>query len=197
MQEESEIQPAPSYLKRRVVRVSLSCDAVDSFLRARDERVWIDGLHPQSVLIGIAFDPATLSVNFFYSHESYPEVDAAVYPPTLFPSFARGESMHWISVDAQLPPLQKNVLAHYINSLGNYRIVRSFYVPAFCVEADDDCDEDFYDWVESESRAYIKQGWYENCEASCGFYPIEETPTHWMNLPKPPPPPTAPVIEYR
>lgn len=180
MQEESEAQPNPSYPKRSVVRVSLSCDAVDSFLRARDERVWIDGLHPQSVLIGIAFDPATLSVNFFYTHESYPEVDAAVYPPTLFPSFARGESTRWISVDAQLPPTHKDVFAY----CSGY-VVQAFYVDKIHVETDVSC-------------AYKKEGWYSaNDDESGGFYPIKGVVTHWVNYPKPPPPPTAPVIEYR
>ena len=41
--------------KRRVVIVTIPCDAIDSFLRTRDEHVYLDGLHPQSVLMGTSF----------------------------------------------------------------------------------------------------------------------------------------------
>lgn len=171
-------------------------DAVDSLLRARDKHVYLEGVHPQSTLIGVVSSHHGLSVDFFYSHESYPEVEDAVVPPALVPTFTRGESQHWISVDAQLPPTDKNVLACYMKKLGKYRIVLAFYVSSLHMEADEGVDEGLLEWGDN-GCSYVKQGWYEANQAGSVFYPIEEPPTHWMNLPKPPVPPALPTIEYR
>lgn len=176
-----------NYPKRRMVRVSASCELLDQILRSHviGADTVIDGVHPDAVLVGTSYDPHFNNV-YYYTHESYAEVDDSMGPPMLIPTISLSEPMRWISVDKQLPPSQKNVLAHYINDYGKYRIVRAFYVNAFEMEGDDGTNYEGMDWVESEIRAYVKQGWYEINDSGGVFYSIGNVVTHWMRLPEPP-----------
>lgn len=44
--------------------------------------------------------------------------------------------MEWVSVDERKPNCEQSVLAHYVNELGKYRIVRAVWLEPFTVEAD-------------------------------------------------------------
>ena len=93
----------------------------------------------------------------------------------------------WISVEDELPT-SKNVLVHYKNSLGRYRIVKAFYAPQSTIESNSESDAyDEYD--EEKDTYYLKQGWYEcidNWEEWSSIFIHEGEITHWMPLPEPP-----------
>lgn len=93
----------------------------------------------------------------------------------------------WFDATVTLPPNQKNVLAHYINDNGKYRIVRAMYVQPQSMEMDWEYEYDETEADQSEDGvSYAKEGWYESAELSDIVYRIGETVTHWMNLPQPP-----------
>lgn len=102
--------------------------------------------------------------------------------------FRAGYKPNWISVEKDLPPSQKSVLAIYKNKYGKKSIVKAEYIPPFTVDAQDffeDWDEGNCDYSDAEDKYYVKSSWYERVEnwdyMSCEI--IEGEVIKWMELP--------------
>lgn len=92
----------------------------------------------------------------------------------------------WTACGVEMPASGRTVLAHYVNALGNYRIVRAEWVPARSLEASGDEAEGFAVYDEATDTEYCPEGWYEAGDAFDEAPRITETVTHWMPLPAPP-----------
>ncbi len=90
----------------------------------------------------------------------------------------------WIPVSERLPESQMHVLGFYLNDYGAKRVIRAFYAKQHQVE--DTSDGELEDCDEKDGTYYIREGWYEENEASEYYYRAEGTVTHWMPMPAAP-----------
>lgn len=89
----------------------------------------------------------------------------------------------WQPIDTA--PKNRKVIVHYVNPLGNSRIVMACCYGEKCLEAHPDYDDDgIYD--EASGVSYAPAGWYEDHESDDPLRMLDATPTHWMPLPRPP-----------
>ena len=93
---------------------------------------------------------------------------------------------HWISVRKAIPPNGRKVLATYLNSYKNRRIITAQYFRRFEVESSGENGE-FDEYRKEDDTYYVCEGWYEcvdNWNEYSSFYVTEGTVTHWMELPE-------------
>lgn len=82
-------------------------------------------------------------------------------------------------------PKNRKVLVHYLNPLGNSRIVMACCYGEKCLPMDFDDDEGgIYD--EDSGETFAPAGWYEEHEHDDPLRPVDGEPTHWHPLPAPP-----------
>jgi hypothetical protein len=96
------------------------------------------------------------------------------------------ESMlEWIPVEIKLPEKGQNVFAHYKNSFGKDRIIRSKYLRKYQEEASDD-ELDFAEYSEEHDENFWPEGWYEQID-NWGDYSavavVEGEIDYWLPLP--------------
>lgn len=93
--------------------------------------------------------------------------------------------MKWMPVSSGLPPHGRNVVATYINRLGNRRTIIAHYIERWTEESFSDENEDNDEYSEELDIYYLKEGWYENLD-NWDYSSIivhEGEITHWMPLP--------------
>jgi len=92
--------------------------------------------------------------------------------------------MEWLPIESA--PKGKPILVHYLNSCGNGRTVKAFYIERFTEEASSDSENDEYN--EADDTYYTLPGWYEMIDnwEDYSSVAIHSDPTHWMPLPAPP-----------
>lgn len=82
-------------------------------------------------------------------------------------SFIHGAkfSQEWISVEDELPPAEKQVIAKLISENGKEYKTMAIYIPPRTILAEDfmmdDDDGDFYDYDEEKDTYYAVEGWWE------------------------------------
>jgi hypothetical protein len=104
-------------------------------------------------------------------------------------SSQKGEEAKWISVKEQLPQAKDGKLSPVLGYDGRSRhIVYCFPERFKTVDVDEDEDESNSDLYFDNERgvAWLKAGWYEDCEQIGGTYDyiwVKRKITHWMPLP--------------
>jgi hypothetical protein len=106
-----------------------------------------------------------------------------------FATSQKGEEAKWISVKEQLPQAKDGKLSPVLGYDGRSRqIVYCFPERFKTVDVDEDEDESNSDLDFDNERgvAWLKAGWYEDCEQIGGTYDyiwVKRKITHWMPLP--------------
>lgn len=94
-----------------------------------------------------------------------------------------GSVDHWQPIDTA--PKGRKVIVHYLNPLGNARVVMARYYPQHTLEMDDDPGETG-DYDEASGVIYAPEGWYEEHDSDEPILPLGGVPSHWTAVPAPP-----------
>lgn len=81
-------------------------------------------------------------------------------------------------------PEGRKIIVHYLNPLGNSRVVMACWYGEKSLEMEDDDGSGEYD--EASGRTYAPPGWYEEHDSDEPILPLGGKPTHWMPAPAPP-----------
>ena len=94
--------------------------------------------------------------------------------------------LEWTRVADSLPEPGRIVLAAYLNSQGNPRVIRAMLVLAFTVESSPDSDMGVYS--EEQDAFFNPGGWYECIEnwSDFGSVLVDADITHWRPISKHP-----------
>lgn len=101
---------------------------------------------------------------------------------------ATAKNMDWISCAEKMPEPGRHVLATYVNSHGNRRVICAYHAPLYniWIEPEDDDDTAILDYDEEQKGWFLPEGWYEKIDNIDEFssVPIDYGEvTHWMPLP--------------
>ena len=81
-------------------------------------------------------------------------------------------------------PEQRKIIVHYLNPLGNSRVVMACWYGEKSLEMEDDNGSGDYD--EASGCTYAPPGWYEEHDSDEPILPLGGKPTHWLPVPAPP-----------
>ena len=87
----------------------------------------------------------------------------------------------WILTIEEMPQSGVAVLACYKNKLGNWRIIRAYWVKAKTEESG--IDSDIGEYNEATDTYYDPEGWYETNEYEDVHWAVSDVVTHWQPLP--------------
>lgn len=95
-------------------------------------------------------------------------------------------AQEWISVEDELPPAEKQVIAKLISENGKEYKTMAIYIPSRTILAEDfmmdDDDGDFYDYDEEKDTYYAVEGWWEWQTATDVNWKINDKVIWWRPI---------------